>query len=58
MNRYCVLVYFFFLTLVSFSQIIIIGHPQLNNEALTNVSVTVKDGNTVLQNFNTKNNND
>ena len=38
-----------------FSQITVIGHPQLNNETHTNVSVTIKDGDNTIQNFNTKN---
>lgn len=36
-----------------FTQIVLIGHPQLNNETLTNVLVTIKDGATPIQNFNT-----
>ena len=38
-----------------FSQIVIICHTQLNNEPITKVAVTVKDGATTLQNINTKN---
>jgi outer membrane protein OmpA-like peptidoglycan-associated protein len=36
-----------------FCQVIVIGHPQLNNENLTNVAVTIKDGDKTIQNFNT-----
>lgn len=55
MKRFLFLVFTFLFIGNYFSQIVVIGHTQLNNEPLTKVAVTVKDGATTLQSVNTKN---
>lgn len=47
-----------FFILKSYSQIILIGHTQVNNEPIDKVSVIVNDGSSFIQNFNTKNKSD
>ena len=53
--RYLLLLFYFLIFNVSFAQIQIIGHNQLNGEPLQKVNLIVKDGASSLQTFNTKN---
>jgi outer membrane protein OmpA-like peptidoglycan-associated protein len=57
MKQLCFVV-FFLAALIARCQIVVIGHNMLNGDKLVNTQIQVKDGDKVLQSFNTKASND
>jgi len=54
MKKLYPLLFLALLNLASFGQITLIGHTKLNNSPLTNTGIFLKEGNTIVKNFNTQ----